>query len=80
LLEHFSPGLLPLLQYSDPTTSPAKWIIRGELGLIVSIALGIFLFLQMKLSLVEKTFAQLKNRSTLAPNEAQKRAGELNNS
>ena len=71
LLERFSPGLLPLLQYSDPTTSPVKWIIRGQLGLMVSIALGIFLLLQMKPSLVEKTFARLKNRSTLTPNEAQ---------
>lgn len=43
LLQQFAPGLLPLLKYSDPTTSAMNWIIRGRLGLAVSIALGVFL-------------------------------------
>jgi hypothetical protein len=60
LLTQFSPGLLPLLQFSDPTTSPLNWTIRGTLGLIVSIALGIFLVLLMEPPLLKRLFVKLR--------------------
>lgn len=46
--EQFYPSLLPVLQLSDPTISPASLAIRGILGLTISIVLGAFLFLLMK--------------------------------
>jgi hypothetical protein len=48
LMEQFLPSLLPLLQHSDPTANPTSWIIRGTLGLIISISLGAFLLFLIK--------------------------------
>ena len=63
MLQQFFPGLLPLLKFSDPTTSPINWIIRGRLGLSVSIALGVFLIILAEPSPLKRLFLRLKNQT-----------------
>ena len=79
LLTRFSPGLLPLLQYSDPTTSPLNWTIRGSLGLIVSLAMGVFLLLLLEPPFLKCVFARLKNRISKSSKEVQYFNASINN-
>ncbi len=47
-IERFSPSLLPSLQMFVPTVGSTVWAIRGVLGLIITISLGLFLLLLTK--------------------------------
>lgn len=54
LLERFSPPLLAALQNFHLSNGHLLWMIRGTLGLIVSLSLAVFLALLMKPEVVEQ--------------------------
>jgi Gpi18-like mannosyltransferase len=49
-IERFSPSLLPSLQVFIPTVGSTVWAIRGLLGLVVTVYLGLFLLLLVRTS------------------------------
>ena len=58
LLEKFNPAILAAIQGLDPKY-PLIWNIRGVLGLVVSISIGIFLIALAKPAVFEKLFKKL---------------------
>jgi hypothetical protein len=73
LIETFQPTFLPAINFSDPTLNETNWIIRGTLGLIISITLGIFLlyllkptwFTRLGLRIKEIYFSAINQRKVL---------------
>lgn len=61
-LERFSPGVLTAILPFNPSNSTI-WVVRGFLGLAVSLALGIFLLMLAKPSLVEIIRGKSRRRS-----------------
>ncbi len=58
LVETFFPNFLSLIRVMDPSKNQFIWNLRGILGLIISISLGLYLFLllkQPKIKLLEKS-------------------------
>jgi hypothetical protein len=49
-IERFSPLLLPSLQVFIPTVGSTVWAIRGLLGLVITVYLGLFVFLLVRTS------------------------------
>lgn len=48
LIERFSPSIVPSLQAFIPTVGSSAWAIRGVLGLVITVYLGLFLFLLVR--------------------------------
>ena len=71
LLERFSPPTLTALQNFHLDNGPLIWTIRGTMGLIISISLGVFLALLLKPTILEKIQGRLRPHSQLPKENVQ---------
>ena len=61
MFEKFFPRLLPLIPLLDPGANALNWSIRGSLGLVVSVALGVLLLLLLEPSFLRHAYLELRN-------------------
>jgi hypothetical protein len=60
LVERFFPSLLPSIEYFDPSKSSLIWHVRGILGLIITIFLGVFLLFLIKPEAFAKSLRRIR--------------------